>query len=241
MENNQSQPSDNELPMIGELGANDLLQKLTSTGNPLQAIVQFRNENGLHTHKSTVGSFMPVVELNDLQGKPRRDFYKDILDHFLQIMMKQCKNATVEQRQLLLNETFPYIGFKELQKLPFSLLEQTPNIPIAYLNQLSSKKELYEVSPLPVRRQIWIAYPKLLLDKLQPIFDEYLKSSFTNRTTYDQIITPKTTKHSAFAVCDIEKLQQAPIRNAINIETIFCLITHNWYFGETILLGYIFH
>lgn len=187
-----STTSGSKTPMIGEIGASSLLQALTSSANPLQSIVQFRKENGLHTLQTTVESFLPAIELNDLQGNPRRELYKNILHHFLDLLLTKCHDLTSEQRQALLSESFPYIGFKELQRLPFTLLELTPKIPIAYLHQLSTKQDLYELSPLPVQRQIWGVYPNLFLKKVQPIFDSYSKSRFLSVNSYDNFITLQT-------------------------------------------------
>ena len=184
-------PQREELPMIGEIGASFLLQTLTSAGNPLQAIEQFRIANGIHSPLTSVNYFLPAIELTDLQDKPRREIYQQLLNHFLGILLKRTQTLTEEQRQILLKETFPYLGFKELRELPFTLLQQIKTIPQPFLIQLGANQELYDASPLSVQRQIWAIDTSLFLKQIQPLFDGYIKNAILSPTPLDDTTLPK--------------------------------------------------
>ena len=187
----QSTPS-KKLPMIGEIGATALLQALTAATNPLQTIVQFRNQNGLRTSRISTESFRPGFELHGLSGNRHRDLSRSVFQHMIRVLSDRCTNLSPEQRQNLLTETFPYISFKELQDLPFTLLRLTPDIPAAYLNQLSSNTELYDQLPIPVKRQIWVVHSDLFLSRVQPVLDSYYFSQMANHTlSLADLLTPK--------------------------------------------------
>lgn len=87
---------------------------------------------------------------------------------------------TAKDRERLLKETFPYIGFEELQELPFTLLEQTPVIPKAFLRQLAANPALYATSPVKVKRQIWETEESLFVREVQPWLDQYVSSAVVN-------------------------------------------------------------
>jgi len=80
----------------------------------------------------------------------------------------------------MLKETFPYIGFEELQEVPFTLLEQTPVIPKPFLRQLAANPSLYATSPVKVKRQIWETEEALFVREVQPLLDQYVSTAIVN-------------------------------------------------------------
>ncbi|KAF2075242.1 hypothetical protein CYY_003460 [Polysphondylium violaceum] len=162
--------------LIGHLGAENILTNLSQTTYPLQYINQFQNENSIH--KKNLPNVSPVLNLLDLHQIHRGDLYYSLLTSLKQNLLQRIEKLSFKELESLLEQTFPYIGFEDLQVIPMSVMKNmTPRVPPAFLLKLSESSELYEACPIEVKRQIWLINEDLFREKIDPLITTYIQDS----------------------------------------------------------------
>ncbi|KAN0014855.1 hypothetical protein ACTFIU_001174 [Dictyostelium citrinum] len=186
--------------LIGNLGSEKILTSLSTTNYPLQFISQFQHENGIS--KKSLPTVSPVLNLLDLHQIPRGDLYLNLLTSLKKDLLLKINTLNKHELEKLLEQTFPYIGFEELQEIPMNVMKRlTPEVPVAFLLKLSEAEELYEQCPIEVKRQIWIVNEELFKEKIKPLINQYIEDPVLNQDINEQLLlSSSTTIDPLFAV-----------------------------------------
>ncbi|KAK5581232.1 hypothetical protein RB653_001263 [Dictyostelium firmibasis] len=187
--------------LIGNLGSEKILTSLSTTTYPLQFISQFQQENGIT--KKSLPNVSPVLNLLDLHQIPRGDLYLNLLTSLKKDLLLKINTLNKNELEKLLEQTFPYIGFEELQEIPMNVMKRlTPEVPVAFLLKLAEAEELYEQCPIEVKRQIWIVNEELFKEKIKPLITQYIEDSVLIQDMNEQLLlsSSTTTVDPLFAV-----------------------------------------
>eukprot|EP00761_Pharyngomonas_kirbyi_P004890 gb/GECH01004895.1/.p1 GENE.gb/GECH01004895.1/~~gb/GECH01004895.1/.p1 ORF type:complete len:622 (+),score=167.07 gb/GECH01004895.1/:1-1866(+) len=153
--------------MIGSEGAQRITD-LLSTTDPRTSIPDFQKEAALK-----VGDCGEVLELTDLLDVKRQNIYLSLMQKLKNTMLSYIKELPENKLDEMLKDVFPYVGTHELRPVAFELLKRHRNIPSRYLKQLKSAKEIYEESPMEVKRQIWASDIELFRKEIFPLIDDF--------------------------------------------------------------------
>ncbi|EAL65286.1 hypothetical protein DDB_G0284195 [Dictyostelium discoideum AX4] len=186
--------------LIGNLGSEKILTSLSTTTYPLQFISQFQQENGIS--KKSLPTVSPVLNLLDLHQIPRGDLYLNLLSSLKKDLLLKINTLNKHELEKLLEQTFPYIGFEELQEIPMNVMKRlTPEVPVAFLLKLAEAEELYEQCPIEVKRQIWIVNEELFKEKIKPLINQYIEDPIFIQDMNEQLLlSSSTTVDPLFAV-----------------------------------------
>ncbi|XP_075730929.1 negative elongation factor B-like [Rhipicephalus microplus] len=157
-------------------GREALRVALTNCVNPLQAIQEFQEENGV-----LLPSLRPALSLLDLHGVRRLDFHTSLREELKGRLMQQIETLANEkgreqQKKLeeMLERSFHFIKVPTLRPVVMCLLRNTKCIDQKYMRLLVSDKSLYRECDIEVRRQIWLDNKELFAEEVLPLLSEYV-------------------------------------------------------------------
>uniref|UniRef100_A0A224YWI0 Negative elongation factor b n=1 Tax=Rhipicephalus zambeziensis TaxID=60191 RepID=A0A224YWI0_9ACAR len=157
-------------------GREALREALTNCTDPMRAIEEFQEENGI-----LLPSLRPMLPLLDLHGVRRLDFHTSVREELKGRLMKQIESlANQESREKqkkleeMLERSFPFIKVPALRPVVMCLLRNMKCVDQKYIKLLVSDKSLYRECDIQVKRQIWHDNKDLFAEEVLPLLSEYL-------------------------------------------------------------------
>lgn len=163
------------LEEVGIPGGEFLREALTNCSDPLRAIEEFQEENGI-----LLPSLRPMLPLLDLHGVCRLEFHTSVLDELKERLLQQIENLGKQEgreKKLreLLQKSFPVIRVPALRPVVMCILKNMEHVEEKYLKQLVSDKTLYKECDVQVKRQIWQEHQSLFGDEVLPLLSQYIR------------------------------------------------------------------
>uniref|UniRef100_A0A131XN05 Putative negative elongation factor b n=1 Tax=Ixodes ricinus TaxID=34613 RepID=A0A131XN05_IXORI len=163
------------LEEVGIPGGEFLREALTNCSDPLRAIEEFQEENGI-----LLPSLRPMLPLLDLHGVCRLEFHTSVLDELKERLLQQIENLGKQEgreKKLreLLQKSFPVIRVPALRPVVMCILKNMEHVDEKYLKQLVSDKTLYKECDVQVKRQIWQEHQSLFGDEVLPLLSQYIR------------------------------------------------------------------
>lgn len=201
------------LEEMGIAGRTFLQEALTNTTDPLGAIEEFQQENSI-----LLPSLQPALPLLDLHGLRRLDFHQSVCDELREKLQEKIAELAKsgdedahKKLEAILDKSFPLIKIKSLEPVTMSLFKHLPEVPEKYLKALIKDKELYQASPIEVKRQIWQNNQALFGDEVLPMLNQYIKDK-------DEIIfSTDGPPNSFFSSSPKQRRQSAVIKQLTNM------------------------
>ncbi|KAL1418138.1 hypothetical protein MTO96_026155 [Rhipicephalus appendiculatus] len=157
-------------------GREALREALTNCTDPMRAIEEFQEENGI-----LLPSLRPMLPLLDLHGVRRLDFHTSVREELKGRLMKQIESLANQegrekQKKLeeMLERSFPFIKVPALRPVVMCLLRNMKCVDQKYIKLLVSDKSLYRECDIQVKRQIWHDNKDLFAEEVLPLLSEYL-------------------------------------------------------------------
>eukprot|EP00794_Sanderia_malayensis_P015919 gene15919-17520_t len=138
--------------------------------DPSEFITAFQQENCV-----LLPSLHPALHLLDLQDVPRINFHQTLLEELRDKLLKKIKQCGEDKSKNLLEHTFRFVHVEQLRPVIMAIMKEIPSINEQYLDQLADNKELYEVCPVEVKRQIWTRRHPLFGDAVGPLLKNYIE------------------------------------------------------------------
>lgn len=170
------------LKELGIPGPEVLRHQLNNCSDPLEAIAEFQNENGI-----LLTSLRPMLPLLDLHGVRRLEFHTSVRDELKERMLNQVealgkkelpqneKQENEKRLKQLLEKYFSTIRVPAIQPIIMAILKNLDHVDDKYLKQLTADKSLYEKCDIVVKRQIWQEHQGLFGDEVSPLLSEYIR------------------------------------------------------------------
>lgn len=163
------------LEEVGIPGGEFLREALTNCSDPLRAIEEFQEENGI-----LLPSLRPMLPLLDLHGVCRLEFHTSVLDELKERLLQQIENLGKQEgheKKLreMLQKSFPVIRVAALRPVVMCILKNMEHVDEKYLKQLVSDKTLYKECDVQVKRQIWQEHQSLFGDEVLPLLSQYIR------------------------------------------------------------------
>ncbi|CAI5717016.1 unnamed protein product [Hyaloperonospora brassicae] len=119
----------------------------------------------------------PAMQLLDLLRVPRTSLYHSLLDQMKKEMLLRIADLPQSDLPRVLEQTFPYIEFRELRAVPIAVLARQDETPALYLRELTENRRILAELPVHVRRKI------LQVDKreLQLLVEECTREYVTDQ------------------------------------------------------------
>lgn len=164
------------LEELGIPGGDHLREALTVCSDPIKAIEEFQQQNGI-----LLPSLKPALPFLDLHGVKRLEFHQSTLeemrDRLLQRVSELAKNGRDEDLKVLedlLEKSFPVVKVKSVRPVVLCILKHLPEIKEHYLTAILEDKDLYSEAATEVKRQIWQDKQALFGDEVSPLFSQYI-------------------------------------------------------------------
>ncbi|KAF4039379.1 Cofactor of BRCA1 (COBRA1) [Phytophthora infestans] len=142
-------------------------------------------------------TFEPVVQLLDLLQVPRSNMYHSLLEQMKKEMLLRIADLPQSELPRVLEQTFPYIEFRELRAIPIAVLARQEDTPELYLRELTENRRILAELPVHVRRKI------LLVDRreLQLLVEECTREYVTEQLEWylNHPIPGSTTTHRSLS------------------------------------------
>lgn len=165
------------LEEVGIPGREFLREALTNCSDPLRAIEEFQEENGI-----LLPSLRPMLPLLDLHGVCRLEFHTSVLEELKERLLQQIENlgkqeGREKEKKLkeMLQKSFPVIKVPALRPVVMCILKNMEHVDEKYLKQLVSDKALYKECDVQVKRQIWQEHQSLFGDEVLPLLAQYIR------------------------------------------------------------------
>ncbi|XP_037558966.1 negative elongation factor B-like [Dermacentor silvarum] len=165
------------LEEVGIPGREFLREALTNCSDPLRAIEEFQEENGI-----LLPSLRPMLPLLDLHGVGRLEFHTSVLEELKERLLQQIENlgkqeGREKEKKLkeMLQKSFPVIKVPALRPVVMCILKNMEHVEEKYLKQLVSDKTLYKECDVQVKRQIWQEHQSLFGDEVLPLLSQYIR------------------------------------------------------------------
>uniref|UniRef100_A0A1E1XGU6 Putative negative elongation factor b-like protein n=1 Tax=Amblyomma aureolatum TaxID=187763 RepID=A0A1E1XGU6_9ACAR len=165
------------LEEVGIPGREFLREALTNCSDPLHAIEEFQEENGI-----LLPSLRPMLPLLDLHGVCRLDFHTSVLEELKERLLQQIdglgkQEGREKEKKLkeMLQKSFPVIKVRALRPVVMCILKNMDHVEEKYLKQLVSDKTLYKECDVQVKRQIWQEHQSLFGDEVLPLLSQYIR------------------------------------------------------------------
>ncbi|XP_065291869.1 negative elongation factor B [Dermacentor albipictus] len=165
------------LEEVGIPGREFLREALTNCSDPLRAIEEFQEENGI-----LLPSLRPMLPLLDLHGVCRLEFHTSVLEELKERLLQQIENlgrqeGREKEKKLkeMLQKSFPVIKVPALRPVVMCILKNMEHVEEKYLKQLVSDKTLYKECDVQVKRQIWQEHQSLFGDEVLPLLSQYIR------------------------------------------------------------------
>ncbi|CAH0479111.1 unnamed protein product [Peronospora belbahrii] len=153
--------------LIGAHGGVAVKELLSTAPNIEVAIREFQAAHGISEahaqlfvrkeaskEKERPTTFTPAVELLDLLQVPRSSVYQSVLDQMKKEMLLRIADLPQSELPRVLEQTFPYIEFRELRAIPIAVLARQEETPELYLRELTENRRILAELPVHVRRKI---------------------------------------------------------------------------------------
>ncbi|GMF11194.1 unnamed protein product [Phytophthora lilii] len=154
--------------LIGARGGAAVKELLSTAPNIEVAIRDFQAAHGVaeaHTQlfvrkkdgtkrKDRPTTFTPAVQLLDLLQVPRSSMYQSLLEQMKKEMLLRIADLPQSELPRVLEQTFPYIEFRELRAIPIAVLARQEETPELYLRELTENRRILAELPVHVRRKI---------------------------------------------------------------------------------------
>jgi negative elongation factor B len=217
------------LQEFGIPGPDLLRDSLTTCSDPLTAIAEFQDDNGI-----LLPSLRPMLPLLDLHGVRRLDFHtsvrEELKDHLLkrinELGRKDVPPATKAENEKklveMLNKYFPVIRVITLQPVVMAILKNMDQVDDKFLKQLTNEKSLYEKCDVVVKRQIWQQHQGLFGDEVSPLLSQYIKYKESLLLKHEDVtaafflLTPRQRRQNE----TIQQLVQMVGKNVLLYDTI---------------------
>ncbi|GFO06166.1 negative elongation factor b [Plakobranchus ocellatus] len=165
------------LDKIGIATGNHLNIALTTSSDPLSAIQEFQNVNGIDA--DTLKIALPFLDLHGVKRLTLHlSIFETIRDKLLQ-RVSELANAndpsSIQKLETLLDSSFPAIKNKDIRPVCMAVMKHLPKVKEEYLKQLLEDKELYQEAATEVKRQIWENNQVLFGEEVQPLLAQYLQ------------------------------------------------------------------
>ncbi|KAK8769790.1 hypothetical protein V5799_013745 [Amblyomma americanum] len=165
------------LEEVGIPGREFLREALTNCSDPLRAIEEFQEENGI-----LLPSLRPMLPLLDLHGVCRLDFHTSVREELKERLLQQIENlgkqeGREKEKKLkeMLQKSFPVIKVPALRPVVMCILKNMDHVEEKYLKQLVNDKTLYKECDVQVKRQIWQEHQSLFGDEVLPLLSQYIR------------------------------------------------------------------
>lgn len=184
------------LQALGLQNNQHLKNSLISCDDPLKAISDFQEENSIH-----LPTLKPALNLLDLHGLKRLDFHLSIADELKEHLIKRVEELAssiakdhssedLKKLEDLLDKSFPLINMPRLTNLILLIMKNLPRINETYLNYIKENEQLYAITPIEVKRQIWCFNSEVFYKELQPLFDKFTNYFDEIMTSFEMISPP---------------------------------------------------
>lgn len=195
-----------------------LRQALVTCDDPIKAISDFQEENSI-----LLPTLKPVLNLLDLHNVKRLDFHSSIADELKDQLVKRVEdlaasvqkdsnNEDIKKLEELLDKSFPLICMPRLTSFILLIMKSLPNVNESYLSYLNENEQLYSISPIEVKRQIWSFSPNVFYKELKPHFDKFLQY-------FDELITNNfeiaCTIVNSFASLNVSNIDSPLIKDSL--------------------------
>lgn len=187
------------LESLGIPGGDHLREALTNCADPLAAIEEFQQENGV-----LLPSLKPALPFLDLHGVKRFEFHQSVLEEVREKLIQKINEvASGEDKErfhkieTMLEKSFSVIKVASLRPVIMTMLKNLPKIKDVYLKEILDDKELYLQAATEVKRQIWEENQALFGDEVSPLLSQYIKEkentlfSHENSTSTFFLLSPK--------------------------------------------------
>ncbi|ESO90747.1 hypothetical protein LOTGIDRAFT_227518 [Lottia gigantea] len=175
------------LDKLGIPGGADLREALTNCSDPLAAIEEFQNENGI-----LLPSLKPALPFLDLHGIKRFEFHTSILEQMIDKLTNHIRLLATEggddrfkKLESLLEKSFPVIKLKTVRPVVMCILKYLPEIKPEYLKIIFEDKELYSEAATEVKRQIWQDNQSLFGDEVSPLLSQYIREKDSSLLSHE--------------------------------------------------------
>ncbi|KAK8759526.1 hypothetical protein V5799_002846 [Amblyomma americanum] len=165
------------LEEVGIPGREFLREALTNCSDPLRAIEEFQEENGI-----LLPSLRPMLPLLDLHGVCRLEFHTSVLEELKERLLQQIDGLGKQEgrerdKKLkeMLQKSFPVIKVPALRPVVMRIMKNMDHVDEKYLKQLVSNKTLYKECDVQVKRQIWQEHQSLFGDEVLPLLSQYIR------------------------------------------------------------------
>ena len=211
-------------------GPEVLRHQLNNCNDPLEAIAEFQNDNGI-----LLASLRPMLPLLDLHGVRRLEFHTSVRDELKERMLQQVESlgkresisatekASNEKRlRQLLDKYFSAIRVPSIQPIIMAILKNLDHVDDKYLKQLTADKTLYEKCDIVVKRQIWQEHQGLFGDEVSPLLSQYIKEKEKILLNHEELaatffsLTPRQRRQNE----TVQKLVQMVGKNVLLYDTI---------------------
>lgn len=192
------------LEELGIPGGDHLREALTVCSDPIKAIEEFQQNNGI-----LLPSLKPALPFLDLHGVKRLEFHQSTLeemrDKLLQRVGELAKTGKDEDLKCLedlLEKSFPVVKVKSVRPVVLCILKHLPEIKEHYLTAILEDKNLYTEAATEVKRQIWQDRQALFGDEVSPLFSQYITEKDTALFSHESagltffLPTPKMRRQS---------------------------------------------
>lgn len=213
-----------------EIPGPDLLRdSLTTCSDPLTAIAEFQDANGI-----LLPSLRPMLPLLDLHGVRRLDFHTSVREELKEHLLKRIdqlgrkdvapalKAENDKKLMEMLNKYFSVIRVATLQPVVMAILKNMDQVDDKFLKQLTSDKTLYEKCDVVVKRQIWQQHQGLFGDEVSPLLSQYIKFKESVLLKHDDVsasffqLTPRQRRQNE----TIQQLVKMVGKNVLLYDTI---------------------
>jgi len=175
------------LEKLGIATGKHLKAALTTVEDPLSAIIEFQNVNGIDAESLKIA--LPFL---DLHGVKRLSLHMSIFEAMQEKLLKRITDLAStndadsgQKLEHLLDSSFPAIKNKYIRPVVMSCMKHLPNIKDEYLRTILEDKELYKESSVEVKRQIWEQNQVLFGEEVQPMLVQYLKEKEISLYSHD--------------------------------------------------------
>uniref|UniRef100_A0AAV1URK1 Bromo domain-containing protein n=1 Tax=Peronospora matthiolae TaxID=2874970 RepID=A0AAV1URK1_9STRA len=143
-----------------------------------QLVVRKKESECKETEAAT--TLTPAMQLLDLLQVPRTSLYHSLLDQMKKEMLLRIADLPQSDLPRVLEQTFPYIEFRELRAIPIAVLARQEETPALYLRELTENRRILAELPVHVRRKI------LQVDKreLQLLVEECTREYVTEQSKW---------------------------------------------------------
>lgn len=158
------------LQYVGNEGANNLKQILTTCTDPIDAITNFQVENSIKC-----ASLPPALKLLDLLSVSRLEYHSAALAALKEKLISRIRDlansnsddkTSLTKLNSLVIKSFPFVNIVHLRPVVLEALKLIPKLPEQFLSQVRRDESLYRDVAVKVKQQIWLEDDDLFLEEV---------------------------------------------------------------------------